>query len=194
MPAVGRFCLANWQGCYFARNWLHIVKMRQIKQIPLRPVDDNACALRGTLLGLGALDPTRTASAGLEAGFRAFLQALWPLAEGKGVKRATFDLAVAGLTLDPSTPAASNQQAEFDKPLKSYLDEAVSLRRIARGRELFLASQEALKRIEQRSAARNSSLGLWHRDRLWAGEGRQGCHPLLGDPGVPAARPADLPG
>ncbi|QBR72559.1 lytic murein transglycosylase [Beijerinckiaceae bacterium] len=97
-----------------------------------------------------ALDPTSTAPAGSEAGFRTFLQALWPLAEGKGVKRATFDLAVAGLTLDPSTPAASNQQAEFDKPLKSYLDEAVSLRRIARGRELFLALQEALKRIEQR--------------------------------------------
>jgi membrane-bound lytic murein transglycosylase B len=99
-----------------------------------------------------ALDQTNAAAqtAPSEAGFQEFLQAIWPLAEAKGVRRATFDAAFAGLTQDPATPAVSTQQAEFDKPLKSYLDEAVSLRRIARGRESLTAWQEGLKRIEKR--------------------------------------------
>ena len=52
----------------------------------------------------------------------------------KGSRAELSNSAFAGLTPDPAAPAASNRQAEFDKPLKSYLDEAVSPRRIARGR------------------------------------------------------------
>src|SRR5580704_8473874 len=58
------------------------------------------------------------------AGFQDFLQSLWPLAEAKGITRGAFDAALAGLEPDPAAPAASNSQAEFDKPLKSYLGEA----------------------------------------------------------------------
>ena len=47
-------------------------------------------------------------------------------------------------------PAASNRQAEFDKPLKSYLNEAVSPRRIARGRECLHAWGAELSNIERR--------------------------------------------
>ena len=84
------------------------------------------------------------------AGFQAFLQSLWPLAQQAGVRRATFDTALAGLEPDPALPAVSNQQAEFDKPLKSYLSEAVSVRRIARGRECLQAWRAELSTIEQR--------------------------------------------
>lgn len=84
------------------------------------------------------------------AGFQDFLQTLWPLAEQKGISRATFDLAFAGLTPDPAAPAASNSQAEFDKPLKSYLDVAVSPRRIARGRECLNKWRAELSKIERR--------------------------------------------
>jgi membrane-bound lytic murein transglycosylase B len=84
------------------------------------------------------------------AGFQEFLQSLWPLAEEKGIARATFDAAIAGLEPDPAAPAASNSQAEFDKPLKSYLDEAVSPRRIARGRECLNRWQDELQQIERR--------------------------------------------
>jgi lytic murein transglycosylase len=84
------------------------------------------------------------------AGFQAFLQSLWPLAQQAGVTRATFDTALAGLEPDPALPAVSNQQAEFDKPLKSYLSEAVSVRRIARGRECLQAWRAELSTIEQR--------------------------------------------
>ncbi|MGA7385226.1 MAG: lytic murein transglycosylase [Methylocella sp.] len=84
------------------------------------------------------------------AGFQDFLQSLWPLAEEKRITRGTFDTAFAGLTPDPAAPAASTSQAEFDKPLKSYLDEAVSPRRIARGRECLSRWRAELKQIERR--------------------------------------------
>ncbi len=82
--------------------------------------------------------------------FQEFLQSLWPLAAEKGIARATFDAAFAGLTPDPAAPAASNSQAEFDKPLKSYLDEAVSPRRIAHGRGFLHRWQDELQQIERR--------------------------------------------
>src|SRR5580704_19235869 len=86
---------------------------------------------------VSALDQANPAdrTAPTPAGFQEFLQSLWPLAAERGIARATFDAAFAGLEPDPAAPAASNRQAEFDKPLKTYLDEAVSPRRIARGRD-----------------------------------------------------------
>ncbi len=84
------------------------------------------------------------------AGFQEFLQSLWPLAAEKGITRATFDAAFAGLEPDPAAPAASNRQAEFDKPLRSYLDEAVSPRRIVRGRACLKRWQDELQQTERR--------------------------------------------
>jgi membrane-bound lytic murein transglycosylase B len=83
-------------------------------------------------------------------GFQQFLQTLWPLAEQNGVSRATFDAALAELEPDPAVPAASEWQAEFERPLKSYLDEALSPRRIARGREWLHAWRAELLNIEER--------------------------------------------
>ncbi|MCI0599818.1 MAG: lytic murein transglycosylase [Beijerinckiaceae bacterium] len=83
-------------------------------------------------------------------GFQDFLQTLWPLAEQKGINRATFDTALASLEPDPATPAASTRQAEFDKPLKAYLDEAVSPRRVTRGRECLRMRRAELADIEHR--------------------------------------------
>jgi lytic murein transglycosylase len=84
------------------------------------------------------------------ADFRAFLQMLWPLAEQKGVSRVVFDAAVAGLEPDPEVAAASSRQAEFDTPLKIYLKEAVSARRMARGRACFTKWRHELSEIERR--------------------------------------------
>jgi lytic murein transglycosylase len=101
---------------------------------------------------VSALDQANPAdqTAPTPTGFQEFLQSLWPLAEEKRVTRGTFDAAFAGLLPDPAEPAASNSQAEFDKPLKSYLDEAVSPRRIARGRECLHRWQGELQQIERR--------------------------------------------
>jgi membrane-bound lytic murein transglycosylase B len=82
--------------------------------------------------------------------FQEFLQTLWPLAQQKGVVRGTFDAAFAGLAPDPAISAASNAQAEFDKPLKSYVAEAVPVRRIARGREFLRGWHAGLVEIERR--------------------------------------------
>lgn len=84
------------------------------------------------------------------AGFAEFLNALWPAAEQKGVSRATYDAAFAGIEPDPSVPLASNRQAEFDIPLKTYLKVAVSPLRIARGRECLRKWRAQLAEIEQR--------------------------------------------
>ncbi|HUI20853.1 MAG TPA: lytic murein transglycosylase [Methylocella sp.] len=96
----------------------------------------------GTNTVLGAPAPS--------ASFQEFLQTLWPFAQQKGIMRATFDSAFAGLELDPALVTASNRQAEFDKPLKVYLNEAVSTRRIERGRECLRRWQGELATIEQR--------------------------------------------
>ncbi len=97
-----------------------------------------------------ALDQPVNRVAPAPEGFQEFLQSLWPLAEEKGISRATFDTAFAGLVPDTALLAASNRQAEFDKPLKSYLNDAVSPRRIARGRECLHRWQDELKQIERR--------------------------------------------
>ncbi len=97
-----------------------------------------------------ALDQPANRVAPSPESFKDFLQTLWPLAEEKRIARGTFDNAFAGLLPDPAVPASSNRQAEFDKPLKSYLDEAVSPRRIARGRECLNRWRAELAQIERR--------------------------------------------
>jgi membrane-bound lytic murein transglycosylase B len=97
-----------------------------------------------------ALEPPANRMAPSSEGFQEFLQTLWPLAAERAIARATFDAAFAGLEPDPAAPNASDRQAEFDKPLKSYLAEAVSPRRIARGREGLKKWHDGLQQIERR--------------------------------------------
>jgi membrane-bound lytic murein transglycosylase B len=84
------------------------------------------------------------------ASFRDFLQSLWPLAEARGVRQETFDRALAGLEPDPTAPRPSTHQAEFDKPLKSYLADAVTARRITQGKEVLRRWGDVLARVEAR--------------------------------------------
>ncbi len=82
--------------------------------------------------------------------FQNFLQSLWPLAEAKGIRRETFDGALSGLEPDPAAPRPSTHQAEFDKPLKTYLADAVTARRITQGKELLRRWSDVLARVEAR--------------------------------------------
>src|ERR1700722_10991771 len=82
-----------------------------------------------------------------DAGFQDFLQSIWPRAQAQGVRRETFDAAIKDLTPDPTALAASDKQAEFDKPLSSYLSEAVSAARIKHGRAAFKQWRPQLARI-----------------------------------------------
>ncbi len=66
--------------------------------------------------------------------FGAFLETLRSPAAARGVTAATFDGAIAGLTPDPTLATSGARQAEFERPIKAYIDDAVSHARVARGR------------------------------------------------------------
>jgi len=80
--------------------------------------------------------------------FADFLQSLWPAAQAQGVRRETFDAAIAGLTFDPSVPSGASTQAEFDRPLHVYLANAVTQQRVARGRQEAARWHGELQSIE----------------------------------------------
>ncbi len=82
--------------------------------------------------------------------FTAFLESLWPRAAAQGVRRSTFEAAVAGLVPEQGLPRGSAGQPEFDKPLQTYLQEAVSAGRIAKGRALASRYVSALAASESR--------------------------------------------
>jgi membrane-bound lytic murein transglycosylase B len=124
--------------------WHNIQILRLLAVLPLALCEPAPLA--------SALDQATLAdrTAPSPAGFQEFLQSLWPIAEQQGVSRGTFDAAFAGLEPDPAAPTAAKRQAEFDQPLKSYLDEAVSTRRITRGRECLKMWHNELQQIERR--------------------------------------------
>lgn len=68
-----------------------------------------------------------------EQSFAAFTAALWPDAQAKGITRATFDLAMQGVTPDNRVIAATKRQPEYGKPVGAYINDIVSPSRIARG-------------------------------------------------------------
>ncbi|MGB7126764.1 MAG: lytic murein transglycosylase [Methylovirgula sp.] len=85
-----------------------------------------------------------------ESAFRSFLETLWPQAQARGISGATFERAFAGLSEDPSVPAAIAKQPEFEQPLSAYFNEAVSAQRIVRGRALARQYASELAQIERR--------------------------------------------
>jgi membrane-bound lytic murein transglycosylase B len=92
----------------------------------------------------------QASSFGEESTFRAFLETLWPQARARGVSRATFDRAFAGLTEDLSVPSAVGQQPEFERLLSAYFIEAVSAKRITCGQALARQYRSELTSIERR--------------------------------------------
>src|SRR5664280_2656311 len=68
-----------------------------------------------------------------EQTFAAFEADLWPDAQAKGITRATFDLALKGVTPDPRVIAATKKQPEYGKPVGDYVNAIVNRRRIADG-------------------------------------------------------------
>ena len=68
-----------------------------------------------------------------DTSFNAFLEALWPEAAHKGITRATFDAAFAGLTPDPNVLAAMRREPEYGKPMGAYMTGLVSPGRVSMG-------------------------------------------------------------
>jgi membrane-bound lytic murein transglycosylase B len=63
----------------------------------------------------------------------AFTAELWPDAQAKGITRASFDIAMRGVTPDPRVIAATKRQPEYGKPVGAYINDIVSIGRIKRG-------------------------------------------------------------
>ena len=97
-----------------------------------------------------------------EAAFRNFVAGLWPLAEARGVSRATFETAFKGVTFDPRIVAHTKTQAEFVKPIWRYLASAVSSARIERGRVRAAEERAWLAKAEATFGVDPSVvMGIW---------------------------------
>jgi lytic murein transglycosylase len=65
-----------------------------------------------------------------KAGFREFIESIWPLAAKQNISRTLFDSTFDGMIPDLTLPRRMSSQAEFEKPLKDYLAAAVTNGRI----------------------------------------------------------------
>jgi len=82
--------------------------------------------------------------------FTAFLQELWPDARAKGVTRATFDMAFAGVTPDPRIMPITQRQPEFGQSVGTYIAGFASKSRIETGMRKAAEHAATLDAIEKR--------------------------------------------
>ena len=113
------------------------------------------CILTGLLIIAAFVD----SEAATDAGFRAWLESVWPRAQEFGISRATFDLATRGLEPDLSLPdlvlpgrpeKPPPGQPEFVQTPADYLKETTFERLAAQGRKLLDQYREPLERIDVR--------------------------------------------
>ncbi|THD45812.1 MAG: lytic murein transglycosylase [Bradyrhizobium sp.] len=94
--------------------------------------------------------------------FHEFVETLRPLAEARGVSRATFDAAFAGVSFDPRIVAHTENQAEFVEPIWVYIANAVSRERVERGRAKAEEQHSWLLKAQDAYGVDSSVLlGVW---------------------------------
>jgi membrane-bound lytic murein transglycosylase B len=94
--------------------------------------------------------------------FREFIDALRPLAEARGVSRATFDTAFSGVSFDPQVVAMTEAQPEFVRPIWDYIASAVTAGRIERGRDRARSESLWLARAKEAFGVDDAViLGIW---------------------------------
>ncbi len=117
--------------------------------------------LAGLILALVCLGVSAPAQA-QEPSFAAFVRALWPDAQAKGITRPNFDLAMKGVTPDPRVIAATKRQPEYGKPVGAYINDAVSAGRIKRGHAKAKEWTKIFDAVEKKFAVeRWVLLALW---------------------------------
>ena len=79
--------------------------------------------------------------------FDAFLEGARTKALAQGIRPTVFDSAVAGIAPASSIAASNANQPEFAKPVWSYLDDAVSARRVTDGKIMLARHGDTLDRI-----------------------------------------------
>jgi membrane-bound lytic murein transglycosylase B len=94
--------------------------------------------------------------------FDAFLSEARVTAVAQGITAASFDSATAGIAPIPSITAMNANQPEFSKPVWSYLDAAVSARRIADAKLMLSRYGDVLAKIEAASGVPKEILvAIW---------------------------------
>jgi membrane-bound lytic murein transglycosylase B len=105
-----------------------------------------------------------------DAQFRSFVAALWPDARQAGVSRATFEAAFDGMTPDPAVLRHLGKQAEFVKPIWSYIESAISKSRVERGAARATEFDKTLARIEAKYGVdRYVVLAVWGMETNYGG-------------------------
>ena len=104
-----------------------------------------------------------------EHSFPAFTAELWTDAQAKGINRATFDLALKGVTPDERVIAATKRQPEYGKPVGDYVNAIVSNRRIA---DAQLKAREWTKTFD--AVEKKFGVERWVLLALW---GMESFHP-----------------
>ncbi len=124
-----------------------------------------ALALAFSLLALSASAATTKRPVhphGHRHPFEEFIASLWPLAEQRGVSRATFDRAFAGVAFDPKIIALTEKQPEVVRPIWDYVASAVAADRIERGRAKADAESAWLAKANQTYGVDEATiLGIW---------------------------------
>jgi membrane-bound lytic murein transglycosylase B len=94
--------------------------------------------------------------------FDAFLAEARVTALAQGITETTFDTATAGIAPIPAIAAMNANQPEFSKPVWSYLDSAVSARRIKDAQFMLARYGDVLARIETSSGVPKEILvAIW---------------------------------
>jgi membrane-bound lytic murein transglycosylase B len=111
----------------------------------LRPLA--ALAVACTCAGIAAAQQPGAAA---DPAFERFVAELWTDAQAKGITRATFRAAFAGVTPDPRVIRATQRQPEYNKPAGAYVNAIASPERIAAGLRKEAQWRSTLDAIEQR--------------------------------------------
>lgn len=112
--------------------------------------------------GAGLAKPQPAAQARQPGAFQGFIQSLWPLAQARGITRATFDTVFQGMTPDATIVALTRKQSEFAAPIWTYLNNAVGGSRIARGQAAAAENAAVLAQIERTyGVPKEIVLGVW---------------------------------
>jgi lytic murein transglycosylase len=92
----------------------------------------------------------------------AFIGALWPDAEARGITRKTFDAAFAGFVPDPRVTAATVRQPEYGRPVGAYVNAIANAERIATAAARAAQWKHTLAAIEQQYGVdRYIILAIW---------------------------------
>lgn len=122
-------------------------------------VDQTASTAPASLAPAQTPGPSAPAPRG---SFSSFVESLWPMAQARGVSRATFDRAFAGVTPNERVVELTQRQAEFTRPIWEYLDNAISAERLRLGEAARTRHATTLASVERAyGVPREIVLGVW---------------------------------